>query len=367
MNYIRIAVDARMIRNSGIGTVLANVLGAWIDKQENFFFYLLGDPEILTCYNWSSSSSVMVVPCLAPIYSIREQMAVPFCIPNDADILWVPHYNIPLFYGGKMLVTVHDVFHLDMPQLVPGLHRRMYARLMFKAVTHKADRIVCVSEFTRKRLQYFEPQLPPEKLIVAVNGIDPFWSQSHAAQERPYGKPYMLFVGNIKPNKNLKRLMKAFCMVKEQIPHDLIIVGKKEGFIIGDREVMEAASAMGERVFFTGRIDDDALRNYYRFADLFVFPSLYEGFGLPPMEALAAGCHRLLLSDIPVLREIYHDLATFADPYSAEALAEGMLSCPKKPPVSAKQVDSLMQRHNWQQVVQKMESMVTQVVSDTSL
>lgn len=362
MSLKKIAVDARMIKNSGIGTVLANILERWIPKARETIFYLLGDPEILGSYPWAGNEYVKLISCKVPIYSIKEQVLLPRAVPADADLLWVPHYNIPLLYRGKLLVTVHDVFHLDMAGLVPGIHRRLYARLMFAAVAAKADKIICVSRFTEERLRHFEPNLPQERTCVIYNGVDRFWCQA-ASGKSVAPKPYMLFVGNVKPHKNLSRLLRAFGQVMDRISHDLLIVGKKEGFIVGDGAVQDMAAGLGKRVHFTGHVSDEELRSLYSGAGLFVFPTLYEGFGLPPLEALAAGCRRLLLSDIPVLREIYGETACYVSPHEESAIGEGIISALGSGPVPEEAVAGLLKKFGWEEAALKVEVVAESLIS----
>ena len=128
-------------------------------------------------------------------------------------------------------------------------------------------------------------------------------------------------MGNVKPNKNLGSLVDAYSLLLEEIPHDLVIVGKKDGFITGDNVVISRAAGMGARVHFTGHLDETLLRQYVSHADIFVFPSLYEGFGLPPLEAMAAGCP-VIASNAASLPEVCGDAVTYCDPYDANDIAE---------------------------------------------
>ena len=118
--------------------------------------------------------------------------------------------------------------------------------------------------------------------------------------------------------------MAAFSRIANDIPHKLVIVGKREGFITGDSDVQEAAQRLGGRVLFTGQIDQSLLRRYYSHAALLAFPSLYEGFGLPPLEAMACGCP-VLVSNAASLPEVCGDAAVYVDPYRVEDIADTLL------------------------------------------
>lgn len=314
-----ITVDARMINSSGIGTVIKNILKRIIVLKPKWKFYILGNLVELKKYDFLNSNNVTLISCEAPIYSVKEQFELIRKIPKDTDIMWSPHYNIPIFYKGKLLVTVHDVFHLAMPQFVNGIHKRLYAKFMFQMVKKKADKIVCVSKFTANELKKYVG-VDEKKISVIYNGVDEEWFNVPFGKP-VHNKPYLLFVGNVKPHKNLVNLVKAFKLIKDEIPHDLIIVGKKEGFITGDNHIYDLVKDIPDRIIFTGYVDNNLLKQYYKQADLFIFPSLYEGFGLPPLEALAVGTN-VICSDIPVLREILKNKVKYFDTMDFKSIAE---------------------------------------------
>lgn len=320
-----LTIDARMLKNAGVGTYIRSLVPRLIALRPDWRFYLMGRKEEMVSLAWSAGSTVGMVECAPPIYSIQEQIKLPRAIPNDTDLFWSPHYNIPLFYKGKLLVTVHDVFHLDMPEFTGGLHKRLYARTLFSALRRKADAVLCVSQFTRERLlaQTGAGKADP---VAVYNGVDESWSNFDKG-ERPHPKPYLLYVGSVKPHKNLVGLVRAFETLLERIPHDLMIVGKKDGFITGDKRVLDAAKRLGDRVQFTGEFDyeDPLFRRYYAHADALVLPSFYESFGLPALEAMACGCPAIV-SRAAALPEIYGDAAAYFDPRDPRDMAERILS-----------------------------------------
>jgi glycosyltransferase involved in cell wall biosynthesis len=239
-------------------------------------------------------------------------------IPRDADLIWSPHYNISLLNRSPLMVTVHDVFHLAMPQYVPRIHRRLYAKAMFSVLKTKARIVLCDSEFTKRELTRLTG-IDSRKIRVIHLGVDQDWFGEEKA-DRPHPRPYVLSVGNVKPHKNLTALMSAMRRIVDKIPQDLVIVGKREGFITMDEEVAGHAELLGDRVTFTGRIEETLLKQYYIHADCLVFPSLYEGFGLPPVEAMACGCPALV-SNAASLPEVCGDAALYFDPHSPDDLA----------------------------------------------
>lgn len=319
---MNLAIDVRMLGASGIGTYLRHVLPRLIRLRSGEKVYLLGKSTELSRLPWRQHDKVSVVDCQSPIYSIREQVQLPRLIPGDCGLFWSPHFNIPLLYRGTLLVTIHDVLHLAMPQYMEGIHKRLYARALFAAVRSKADAVICNSRFTANELMRWVG-MPASRIEVIHLGVDEEWFGVDR-RARPHEKPYFVFVGNVKVHKNIAGLVNAFRRVAEKVPHDLIIVGKKEGFITGDRKVEGWATAPGGRVKFTGLVDDALLRRYVACADALVLPSFYEGFGLPPLEAMACGCPAIV-SDRASLPEVCGDAALYCDPNDVENIAARML------------------------------------------
>lgn len=302
-----------MVHAGGIGTYLRQLVPRILKRLPAVNFCLLGRADLLNAFPWTRQARVTVVDCGAGIYSIREQLELPAKIPGDTALFWSPHYNIPLLFRGRLLVTVHDTFHLAMPQFVKGWHRRLYSRVLFRAVRSKASAIVCVSQFAKAQLLKFCP-LGAQEVIVVYNGVDKAWFDS-APGEAPHPRPYLLFVGSIKPHKNLSGLLEAFHLLQKKIPHDLVVIGRREGFITGDARALARGSAMSDRVVFVGELDHDheLLRRFYCHAEALVLPSLYESFGLTALEAIASRCPAIV-SHVGGLPEIYGKGAMYCDP-----------------------------------------------------
>lgn len=352
----RITIDARMIESSGIGTFLRNMLKRLIAQKKNWDFYIIGDKNKLHKYEWANSKNVKLIYCEAPVYSIKEQIVFPLLIPKDSDLLWVPHYNIPLLYSGTLLVTIHDVFHLAMPRFVDGIHKKLYARFMFYMVKKKADKITTVSVFTKNEIKKYLG-LDDTRIDVIYSGVDEEWFDIQKEYD-VHNVPYILYVGNVKPHKNLITLVNAFLRVKDEVDYDLIIVGKKEGFITGDNQVIEFASSAKDRIFFTGFIDDSILKQYYKQASIFVFPSLYEGFGLPPLEAIASGCKRVLCSNAASIPEVCGDMVQYFDPLNVEELAD----CIKSPETQTSRGHEMF--FDWQDCVDKLVKCMNECIEN---
>ena len=327
-DLISVAVDVRKIHDSGIGTYIRQVIPRVILGSTDIHFFLLGRSNDLRALGWDVISRVTLVDCRSATYSVEEQFELLFKTPRQVDLFWSPHYNIPVFLRKRLLVTVYDVCHLALPETCGGIHRRLYARLMFGAVRLRARRILTISEFSKAELIRLA-RVPAGQVDMVHLAVDRFWF-SAGRPERPHPRPYFLFVGNVKPNKNIITLLSAFRSLTGSLPHDLIIVGRKDGFRTNDGRALAAAEELGDRVAFTGRVSDNVLRDFYFHADALVFPSLYEGFGLPPLEAMASRCPTIV-SNAASLPEVCGDASLYCDPRDPADLARQMhrLVCDK--------------------------------------
>ncbi len=317
-----ISIDLRMLYSSGIGTYSQNLVSTIIKEYPDIHFNLLGKIEELNRFPEFHNHNVNLIDCRSPIYSISEQIELIKKIPKNTTLFWSPHYNIPIRYREKLLVTIHDLFHLAMPQYVGGLHKRLYANFIFKTLLSKAAAILCVSDFTRSEIHRLAGHVRQQIHVIHI-GVAEAWSQIKPIKN-PHTKPFLLFVGNVKPHKNLRRLIQAFNLIKDTIDHDLVIIGKKEGFITGDDSVSKMALELRNRVHFTGYIEDNTLKQYFAHANALVFPSLYEGFGLPPLEAMACGCP-VVVSNVASLPEVCGDAALYCDPMNPQDIADKII------------------------------------------
>jgi glycosyltransferase involved in cell wall biosynthesis len=210
-----------------------------------------------------------------------------------------------------MIVTIHDVFHLAMPKHVGGKHKYLYAEFLFNMVKQKAKKILTVSEFTKLEIQKYL-KIPAERICPVHLAADESWFNIPVG-ERPYERPYIFFVGNVKWHKNILTLLKAFNVVKNDIDCDLVIIGKKDNLKTPDKTLEEEYAKGNGRIVFTGFVSDSKLKQYYKHALFMVFPSRYEGFGLPLLEAMAAGC-LVLSSNAASLPEVGGNKVEYFNP-----------------------------------------------------
>jgi len=343
-----ITIDCRMFDAAGIGTYLKNVLPEIIQDSPNYSFTLLinkSDSNNSFFPNFPNASPLIVN---APIYSIREQFELLNKIPPTTHLFWSPHFNIPIFYRGKLLVTIHDVYHMAFFNKL-NLPQKLYTKLFFSKIRTKAELIICDSNFTKGELLKYQ-EINPDRIHTIHLGVDPFWFDTQA-QTQLTEKPYFLFVGNIKPHKNLKTLLKAFERIMDRIPHNLILIGKDSGFITEDKEVKLIAKSLGDRIIFKGKVNNNELRRFYQNAEAFIFPSLYEGFGLPAIEAMASRCP-VLASHAGSLPEICGDAAIYFNPLEPSDIADKIMDFVKNNSVKGRLIEqglNVAKNFTWQE------------------
>lgn len=316
-------VDARMIDASGIGTYLRNTLSRVVARRADWRFTLIGSTSALRRDDLADGDNIQVIKSRAPIYGAREQIVFARLARAPADLFWSPHYNIPLAASAPIVATIHDVMHLSLPEYA-GFARRAYSRTMFGALRRNAAAIICVSEFTRRELSRFIGETT--QTTVVPNGVDDTWR----SVERPVAdRPYIVFVGLAKPHKNLRTLLCAFETVSDRIPHDLVIVTPRvDGLRTSDDGPLARAAALAPRVRVRENLSLSELQACVAGADFLVQPSTYEGFGLPPLEAMAAGTP-CLVARIGALEEVCADAAEYCDPHDASDVADKIVHLAK--------------------------------------
>jgi glycosyltransferase involved in cell wall biosynthesis len=329
-------IDLRMYRSSGIGRYLRNLMPLVLPLVEAKHVRVVGSASDLMVQDWSKDPRVEVYESSAGIYGLQEQALALNGALRGTELLWVPHYSVPMLYSGRLAVTIHDVCHLALHESLDGNLKRMYARLLFSSVARRAQAIFCVSEFTSSEVQRYL-HVPASRIQVTHPGLDAGWDAGVAQHRESDGAPYFLFVGNLKPNKNLGVLLKAFGQVIGQIPHRLIIVGKADNMKTVDGNVVHEAEKLSDRVQLTGEISDQRLMEYYRGAEALVFPSLYEGFGLPLLEAMNLGCP-VLCSNTSALPEVGGDAVMYFNPRDADDLAAKLVEVARTPELRSRLV-----------------------------
>jgi glycosyltransferase involved in cell wall biosynthesis len=327
---VRIAIDARKLRDYGIGTYVRNLL-RHLSRLDRATEYVLLCREQDCGVAAELGENFRAVPETAPAYSVREQLSVPLDLRREgADLFHAPHYVLPPLTPCRSVVTIHDCIHLRFPQYLPNRAAYAYARSSLWMATHRARRVLTVSEASKRDiLKYFH--LPESKIDVIYNAIDERFGQAPSEEEitrvrerYQLNDPFVLYAGNIKPHKNLERLIDAFHILRrhgfDQVK--MLIIGDEISKYATLRRAVHRHK-LHKHVRFFGFVPDQTLAILYRLAGVFVFPSLYEGFGLPPLEAMSSGTP-VVTSNVSSLPEVVGDAALLIDPYDSQAIADAM-------------------------------------------
>lgn len=303
---MKICIDCRLIDSGGLGTFLRGILAHLLDRSGDggaTTYLLVGDTARLAPY---ASAGAELLHCTLPIFSEAEQLRYPYREVNRCDAYLSPAFNLPLGIRIPVYTVVHDVLYMDMPHLTSRagyLLRRFYLAMALRQSRH----VFTVSHFSRSRILAHFPRV--RSLSVCYNGLDetfarpmdstsplPAWATS---------APYYLYVGNLKPHKGIDTLARAASMLPEG--HRIIIAGSGDNFRSGldvdTSEAIERGTASG-RIYLPGHIPASMLPSLYARATALVQPSVYEGFGIPPLEAMSMGTPAVV-SDIEVFREVY--------------------------------------------------------------
>jgi glycosyltransferase involved in cell wall biosynthesis len=329
---MKIAIDARKWRDYGIGTYVRNLVRhlAHIDRETTYFLFC--DRADQATLRDLAENFVPVVDGSAA-YRIKEHVSIPIKMHRlGADLLHSPHYVLPLLCRQPSVVTIHDCIHLLFPEYLPNRFALRYAREMMGSAIRRSELVLTVSEASRRDILSFYPATSPDRVEVVPNAIDEAILQDPGEEEMERVREryqirgrFVLYAGNIKPHKNLQRLIAAFGLLKQRPGHEdlkLLIIGDEINRYGGLRRSVEAVGIRQDVRFF-GFVPERTLAALYRLAAAFAFPSLYEGFGLPPLEAMACGTP-VITSRISSLPEVVGDAALLVDPYDVEDIASGI-------------------------------------------
>jgi glycosyltransferase involved in cell wall biosynthesis len=269
-------------------------------------FVLLGDSPVLRSLV-PERKGLTRIPCGVKPFSPAELCAFPRGILralNRADLYYSPSFNLPAGIRVPVYTTMHDIIFPDMPELASkiGLAARMW---WYRRAFRRSEKVFTVSQFSKSRIERFLGTSAP--VIVTYSAVQNALAAGGPAPACAK-KETILFIGNIKKHKGLGCLLDGFFRARsEGLGHTLIIVGDKDNFRSSDTAFLRSLRRMDRSILeFTGHAPPERLRALIAEAALLVQPSLYEGFGLPPLEAMTGGT-AALISDIPAFKEIYGD------------------------------------------------------------
>ncbi len=326
---MRIGIDARLIAQTGVGRYIRNLITglAKLDETNHYVVFLRRDAyEDFSVPNKHWEKRLAEVPW----HSLREQVIMPLLLAQaHLDVVHIPYHNPPVFYGGNLVVTIHDLtilhFTTGRATTKPAPFywlRRLGYQLVLNLGLRRARRIITVSAATKAEIMEHFPA-SRDKITVTYEGVDKEIQKlkREAQKEKPLiPDKYFLYVGNAYPHKNLETLFKA--LSETSLPVKLILVGKDDFFYRRlQREII--ALGLASRVVLFGGANDHELANLYSHAVALISPSFMEGFGLPALEALALNTP-VICSDIRIFREILGNIPAYFDPHSVSSLVRQM-------------------------------------------
>jgi glycosyltransferase involved in cell wall biosynthesis len=327
---VRIGIDARKLHDFGIGTYIRNLLRqlSRIDRRTEYVLICRpADAQGLK----TLGENFRAVPETAGNYSIAEQVKIPMALKREGVTLFhAPHYVLPPMVSCRSVVTIHDCIHLMFPQYLPNQLALIYARRSMAMAANRATRVITVSESSKRDIMRFF-HTDAAKISVIANayderfGAEPSEEDVVRVRERfQLHDEFVLYAGNVKPHKNLERLIDAFDLVRKRgLEHlKLVLIGDEISKYAALRRAVHQHQ-LHKYVRFLGYLPEETLAVMYRLAGVFVFPSLYEGFGLPPLEAMASGTP-VVTSNVSSLPEVAGDAALLVDPYDPQAIADGI-------------------------------------------
>lgn len=375
---MRIGIDARFLGPEGKG------LGRYTDElvrrlpgahpEQTYVLFLRRE-------NWDLAPQHPAVErVLAPFpwYSIVEQLRFPPLLRSlRLDLMHFPHFNVPLIVPVPFVVTIHDLILTHFPTerastLGPIVYRAKHRAYQFiiRSAVRRARTVLTVSQYSKREI-IREFRIPADKVVVTYEAGE--WSRTTGEEAPPavalegkLVKPFFLSVGNAYPHKNLERLIEAFALLKRAHGFDaqLVFVGKTDYFFDRLRTFASTHAEAGS-VVFAGFTTDAELRWLYRHARAFVFPSLAEGFGLPPLEAMQAGLP-VAASRASCIPEVLGDAALFFDPLNAQSMASAMARIARDEALRhalQERGAAQAQKYRWEDLVETTSSVYTTAVN----
>lgn len=361
---MRIGIDARLYgtEQAGLGRYVEQLIKHLevIDTKNQYTIFLRQA-------NWNvyqpANNNFTKVLADIPWYGLAEHYTLPKIIKKaNVDIMHFPHWNVPFFYHQPFVVTIHDLILVHFPNRRASTRssfaytlRYYFFKLVLRHAAKAARHITTVSEFSKQDI-ISTLRVPKEKITVTFPAPLPVVATTTGSIPRTITKPYVLYVGAAYPHKNLDNLLAAWSALPEstKAAYQLVLAGKDTYFYQRLR-TEHAALITNGNVVTTGYVDDATLAALYQKAALFVFPSLYEGFGIPPLEALTYGVP-VLSSNASCLPEILGSAAAYFDPEDSTAISTAIHSAifnKNNREITLASAKNVLARYSWKKLAEQ--------------
>ncbi len=374
---MRIGIDCRIFGTgfTGIGRYTYELAKHFIDLNAKLecpheLVFFLNQKEYKEFETGEHSKKVLVN---AKHYSIAEQFKLPGQLRKEkCDVIHFPHFNVPLFYRKPFTVTIHDLtLSLFAGRKMKKWHHKLAYNLTIKSATKRAKKIIAVSRHTKKDIVK-HLYIPEEKIQVVYNGVDPKFKLirdldklTPTLKKYKIEKPFLLYTGVWRSHKNLPRLIEAFGILKREKRLDiqLVITGKPDPLHPEVKETVKNLQ-LQEDVIFPGVVSEEELIHLYNAASIFVFPSLYEGFGLPVIEAMSCGTPVAASNKSSIPEVCGKDNAVFFNPKSTREIAESITMLYKNVDLQVSLIERGLRRaseFSWRKAAEESFEIITHV------
>lgn len=377
---MKIGIDARFVGPQGTGLgkytekLILNL--AKIDPKNQYAIFLKKD-------NWdylALPKNFKKVLADIPWYSLAEQLRMPGIFKSqNLDLLHIPHFNAPIFYRGKFVVTIHDLIHHDFKNDTATTHnpaifklKRLAYKKVIENAIYKSAKIFTPSNFVKDEIIGKFP-VGAAKIVVTPEAAEdeyqiskPPVTSSKLLESLSIKEPFLIYVGNVYPHKNLEKLFEAFKILNTIYKiRDLNLVVVCARDVFWQRLTGEIAeNGLQNRVVTTGYLNAADLKIIFKEAEAYVFPSLSEGFGIPGLNAMASGLP-VLASGIPTLKEIYGDAALYFNPQDAGDIAAKIIKLTTSPKLKAdlvKKGRAQVKKYSWLQMARQTLKIYSSIV-----
>lgn len=317
---MKICIDARIYQESGVGRYIRNLVEELqkLDEKNKYFLLLLKKDYDTLLYHNNNFSKVLAG---FSWYGVKEQLKLPSLLASlKPDLVHFPHFNVPIFYQGRFVVTIHDLIHqhfamkraTTLDPLTYKIKSIGYKKVFRNAIKNSV-KILVPSNFVKNQLME-EWNMDGEKIIVTPEAVD---EKILKISSQKLSTNYIFYVGNAHPHKNVEGLIKAFLKLKENYPDlKLILAGHDHYFWQRIKKEFR-----DDGIIYKGYVSDGELVALYKNALCFVMPSFEEGFGIPLLEAMACGCP-VVSSNAGSLPEVGGDAAIYFNPHDIDDMVE---------------------------------------------
>lgn len=352
---MKIGVEVKAFKNgrTGIARYLRMLLN-WLQKidVDNEYLLFTCTPVEYEIINpkWTMTVSPSRMPGV-----VWQQLVLPGILTREnIDLLWSPEQICPIRFNGPVITTVHDLTALRFPETCQRSNRYIQ-KYLFPATIRSSSCLIPVSNYIGRELLTSYPVEMGDKKMITVTNASPDW-EPQCSQASSAGEPFLFFAGNQEPRKNLIRLIEALEILRDNGTIMALHIAGPSGWHNQALKDKIAASPMKEQVRFLGYISEDDLKRQYRTCTAVVYPSLYEGFGLPLLEAFCMGA-RVITSKNTVMEEIAGDTAVYFDPFDSGDIARvisTVIGKPFNPETFSARVRPVLSEYTWEKSARKL-------------